>query len=795
MKRNGRQVKALLPILRCAVTLGSTMGCGAPECADEADCAGAIYEPGLDGKADGGTLAPGSAGTIVWQRDGELRQTSQGDLLYNPKDDLRHWSLLEPATGTPRFTIPFDTDMQYVSVTDKGDPIFGTGHRSYFEARSRQNGAKLWSAVTTSGNSWTGCEGKELFFSGDQNRILAIRKSDGRAVWTYQPGGYTDCYFLDAERAYLKVRRSPGSQAFKISAVRLQDGREAWSVPVAEDPPTDIHWLGDARGVLALDGSRARRLDAAEGRVLWTYQYPDASRSLAFAQVITSGAPEPRVLIYANQDGKALALDLKTGAVAWSHAGKPMDSSFEGLPGGETLVTERNGDLANHMILAPDGKVRLRLSGDPAGSRAVLIDAPRGGLYRTDSGGGAISQLDRSTGGVKWTFTATDGSVLDNLLGSDGDEVFLAYQAPRYYDDTATGGVLALSRSTGTLLWRSPSREPSFGVGLIAFDASRVYLLSSGQRGPVSWFQQVYAVNRGRASVDTAVYHQIRVRHTGQCLTVADYGVERGALLVQAGCSGTDAQQFRIQKADGGFVEIIARHSGKALDVAGFDTANGGKVQQWDVVHKQNQQWRLVPAGLGSYRIENRHSGKVLDVVKSSPDEGASVHQWTYGGGDNQKWTFAVVPSTLRSFDDGRRYVLESPWVRKCLTAERRGEGSALVLQPCDAADLQTWKLAATSGGHYKLVSRATAQVASVENASTADNAILVQAADRNLPSQLWTVRPIGRGLARIASKQTGKVLAPTATSPQATEVKVRLEKPIEPANSWLLVLPDGPIY
>ncbi len=64
--------------------------------------------------------------------------------------------------------------------------------------------------------------------------------------------------------------------------------------------------------------------------------------------------------------------------------------------------------------------------------------------------------------------------------------------------------------------------------------------------------------------------------------------------MVQAACSGDQAQQWEKRELGGGVFELRARHSGLCLEVAGAGSDDGAFISQWDCSGAPNQLWRQI---------------------------------------------------------------------------------------------------------------------------------------------------------------------------------------------------------
>jgi hypothetical protein len=131
---------------------------------------------------------------------------------------------------------------------------------------------------------------------------------------------------------------------------------------------------------------------------------------------------------------------------------------------------------------------------------------------------------------------------------------------------------------------------------------------------------------------------QVIVKHSGQCLAVANGSTQETARVVQQTCDGQLSQWWTFVPAGGGYYELIARHSGMCLDVNGGSTENGAALIQYRCHGGDNQLWQMRTLGGGWLQIVSKLSGKCLDVTEASFDDGTPVIQYDCHYGDNQYW-------------------------------------------------------------------------------------------------------------------------------------------------------------
>ena len=126
-----------------------------------------------------------------------------------------------------------------------------------------------------------------------------------------------------------------------------------------------------------------------------------------------------------------------------------------------------------------------------------------------------------------------------------------------------------------------------------------------------------------------------------KAVTVAKNSKKNRTNIIQQEWSGTDNQQWFLQKLEDGHYRIIAKHSNKAIDVEGGKKTKRGNFIQWKYHNGDNQHFKLDLQEDGFYKITAKHSGLVLDC--SSPRENANIHQWNWHGKDNQRFEVETV--------------------------------------------------------------------------------------------------------------------------------------------------------
>jgi outer membrane protein assembly factor BamB len=305
--------------------------------------------------------------------------------------------------------------------------------------------------------------GADVLIVVDADRVVTVERATGRLVWEADreagpagPGALAGNLVIFSE--------GKGRDA-AISAIRLEDGEPAWSVP------TGARSLGGpaiegGRVFVGTSDGRVLAFTANEGSRLWEYR--------ATGRVDTSPAVADGLVYVVGEDlssGAATmyALDADTGRERWRFSPSGPGVRVSSISVAEGTAFVGLGDFMVHAFDAAAGAerwqtpVRVPFSSRlvPAvGDRVVLGDLA-GNLYGLEAGSGELAWMFRVPGDLVLASPILAG---DWAVVGDGG-----------------GQASAIDLSSGLLVWK---RDVGVGpVGPIASDGERLYLAVLGPRG------------------------------------------------------------------------------------------------------------------------------------------------------------------------------------------------------------------------------------------------------------------------------------------------------------------------
>lgn len=149
----------------------------------------------------------------------------------------------------------------------------------------------------------------------------------------------------------------------------------------------------------------------------------------------------------------------------------------------------------------------------------------------------------------------------------------------------------------------------------------------------------------------TASYEEFNLvaMHSGKCLEVMSipfypwFTLMDGVPVTQSSCGEGANQTWRVLRLDiHGHVKLIAKHSGKCMDVADPSGWQGTAVIQAPCSGSDTQLWRVMfirsVSGTPFYILQNRRTWQCLDVAWSNTGDFASVVQGLCNMTPNQLW-------------------------------------------------------------------------------------------------------------------------------------------------------------
>ncbi len=132
--------------------------------------------------------------------------------------------------------------------------------------------------------------------------------------------------------------------------------------------------------------------------------------------------------------------------------------------------------------------------------------------------------------------------------------------------------------------------------------------------------------------------NMIKVRHSGQCLTIEEGGPAPYPWLVQWYCQYTPNQQWYLEDLGSNVVRIVSALNGRCVEVYG--NGDGAPLTHSLCNGTLQQRWLKVALPGGYFQFKALHSFKCMQVEGASLVPRTKIVQWTCtSGAAHQEWT------------------------------------------------------------------------------------------------------------------------------------------------------------
>ena len=181
--------------------------------------------------------------------------------------------------------------------------------------------------------------------------------------------------------------------------------------------------------------------------------------------------------------------------------------------------------------------------------------------------------------------------------------------------------------------------------------------------------------------------------------------------------NGTDAQLWRADADDAGYITLINVNSGKALDVAGGESASGTAVQLYEPNGTWAQKWVAVADGASVKLVSALDDSMCLDLSGGSSSNGTGAQIYLSNGTAAQRWSFSASESMRERLDElaaanagtvaaGTYRICSSIDKTAVLDAEgaSKADGTKVQAYESNGTDAQLWRADADDAGYITLI-------------------------------------------------------------------------------------------
>lgn len=377
--------------------------------------------------------------------------------------------------------------------------------------------AQVWATSGVTGVSGTPAVVDGVVYYGDwTGKMNAVRADTGEAIWsTPMEGGWViggpavhdDAVYIGVGKTLFRLDKGTGAIEWQATTNDSPLSQINGS-PVYTDGLVLLATAGVQDAVPDPTNSFRGTIGAYEadtGKEVWRfYATPaDATAGSGVGIWSTPSVDEGRGLLYIGTGNTSseptapladalLAIEVKTGKLAWSRQFTPQDVFPKGNPTGKDVDVGASPNLWT------------------SNGRDLVGVGDKGGNYHT---------LDRETGEVVWQTSLTPGSVFGGVIGSaafvDGRLVMSSNIGdPATNAPTNASKIFALDPATGDIVWTSTELTGKVfgpvgavpGVAFVGTDANTMYAFDVGTGKQLWSFDAPGKIGGGPSIVGGHVY-------------------------------------------------------------------------------------------------------------------------------------------------------------------------------------------------------------------------------------------------------------------------------------------------
>ena len=394
-------------------------------------------------------------------------------------------------------------------------------------------------------------------------------------------------------------------------------------------------------------------------------------------------------------------------------------------------------------------------------------------------------------------------------LNSDGTYTFLALHSNKVLDVCVANGNVSQYEAHGGDNQKWYLKECGDGYYYIISKANGWYLDVDKGQGKDCQNIQVYTGHgeksqkfkfsnlqstTGSRTIKDGIYH-IKSQVASNRLLEVPNNQTNNDVKIQTGVNKNLAsQKFQVTYQKDGTYIITAIHSGKALDVQYGNGKNGTPVLQYAKHGGASQKWVILENSNGTYSLIACCNGLALDVKSANTNIGASLQTYCFHGQKSQQFTFETCGAETGSqlVEDGTYRILSSVDHNKGFKIRDNNNGAPLQMWENTKSLQQKFDIEYTGQGYYKIKTKASNQVLTVESENPKVGSIVTQQKDNDLDTQKWILKKYEQSVYAIISK-CGNLYITISNYTIQNGQNLQLGSPIDLAPQRFILINETP--
>jgi len=299
-----------------------------------------------------------------------------------------------------------------------------------------------------------------VYVGGQDSLLHALDAKTGKRRWVFRAGGPIRTRPTVAKRD-LYVQADDGM----LYRIDVASGRERWKVKIVEqaivrlpfdDPKSRFDRFGSdvvvaaGRLYVGTHDGKVLALNPEDGARVWEFKAGDA--------VLAAPAVADGRVVFGSYDHFVYGLDAATGRELWRRDTQGKVVSTPAVHGDLAIVGNRCYDLLGLDVATGEVEWKRYVWMSWIESNPVVRD---GVAYVGSSDAAVVLAVDAATGRRRWMTDVYGWSWGQPVVTKD--RVYAGTSSQVGYLADHAGGVVALDRATGAMVWRYPAPPPESG--------------------------------------------------------------------------------------------------------------------------------------------------------------------------------------------------------------------------------------------------------------------------------------------------------------------------------------------
>lgn len=280
---------------------------------------------------------------------------------------------------------------------------------------------------------------------------------------------------------------------------------------------------------------------------------------------------------------------------------------------------------------------------------------------------------------------------------------------------------------------------------------------ANGTKAQKFYFEKVLTNQNYKKELDNGIYRIYSKVSDNRLLSIENYDTNNKSAIKLAESNNLANQIFKLNYNNDGTYSITVQQSGKAIDLRNAEGKICTKVQQYSVNNTNAQKWIIIKNDDNTYSVISKCNGLVWDVEGANSATGTTLQTYRFNKTKAQKFTFEKVENYKGKnvANNGTYRILSRKNLNMAFDMEGGSTQNGTKLQIWESSKVsqQKYELEYDGNGAYKIKSKKSGKLLTVESEKPKEGSEITQQEDINSNTQKWLLKKYSESEYAIISK------------------------------------------